>query len=89
MVETTSLTVPCIIHAGGAMTVVFRLATPEEIAKFEAAAWKPTRPIRQQMQCVCGRFVKAETFWSRGPDVTGMRSWGWHCSRCGDMIERT
>ena len=89
MVETPTTAVPRIIHAGGAMSVAFRLATPEEIAEFEAAAWKPKRTTRRQMQCVCGRFVKAETFWSRGPDMTGMRSWGWHCSRCGDVIERT
>ncbi|NMM84281.1 hypothetical protein B2J88_07895 [Rhodococcus sp. SRB_17] len=66
---------------------VWRIATPEEIAASEAAqALQPNRRAKQ-MQCLCGRFVKAETWWYRGPNVNGMSSFGWHCSQCGDVVD--
>lgn len=69
--------------------LVWRIMPPEEVGELEACqALEPKRRARQ-MQCVCGRFVKRSTFWRRGYDVNGMSSWGWHCSQCGDMVERS
>ncbi len=68
---------------------VWQIMTPEEVA--ELAASQALQPKRRdpQMQCVCGRFVKRSTFWRHGPDVNGMSSWGWRCSQCGDVVERS
>lgn len=41
------------------------------------------------MQCICGRFVKMSTYRDYGMDINGARSWGWACSRCGDMRDGT
>ena len=46
-------------------------------------------PRKWRMQCICGRFVKMSTYRDYGMDINGARSWGWTCSRCGDMRDGT
>ncbi|WP_415395176.1 hypothetical protein ACMTN4_07350 [Rhodococcus globerulus] len=67
----------------------FRLLSPEESAALEAEQKQHTPKRPPRFRCHCGRFVKANTYWRRGPNQIGMSSWGWHCTQCGDMIERT
>lgn len=69
--------------------LTWRIATPEEVVESEAAQARQPERRAPQMRCLCGRFVKANTHWRHGPDQIGMSMWGWHCTRCGDMIERT
>lgn len=69
--------------------VTWQLLSPDEAAALEAEQKLHTPTHSLRFRCLCGRFVKANTHWRHGPDQIGMSMWGWHCTRCGDMIERT
>jgi hypothetical protein len=69
--------------------ITWQLLSPDEAAALEAEQKLHTPKRSPRFRCLCGRFVKANTRWRHGPDQIGMSMWGWHCTRCGDMIERT
>lgn len=68
---------------------VWQIMTPEEVAESDAYLAQEAKKRPTPFQCLCGRFVKASTLWRGGLEISGVRSWGWHCSQCGDVVERS
>jgi hypothetical protein len=67
------------------MTEFFRLATDEEIARWDAEATAAPQRRLPQVQCSCGRFAKylrTEHYYNGNWNCE--RLWV-RCSRCGDV----
>lgn len=67
------------------MIEVFRLATDEEVARWEAEAAAAPKRRRPQAQCSCGRFAKylGTTRYYNGS--YSCERLNVRCSRCGDV----